>query len=93
MTNGILLAAYNQYIGAGIELLVLGLLVTVATCDLVYALMDRGHHLSQTIAEYFESWSQQHPVSAALLAALLGAMVSHFFWSTGHPGPSILPWR
>jgi len=89
MMNGILLAAYDPRIGIGIEVLVVAIVVAVAACDLVYAIMSRGHHISQTLAEFFESWSKQHPVSAAFLALLLGAMVSHFFWSTGHPG---WPW-
>ena len=90
MAGGVLLAAYSPYIGTAIELVVVGLLAAVAVCDLVFSVMHRGHHLSQTLAEYFEDWSQQHPVSAALLVFLIGAMVSHFFWSTGHPGPSYI---
>jgi hypothetical protein len=39
----------------------------------------------QSLEEYFWAWTHNHPVSALVLAFLVGAAVSHFFWAVAPP--------
>jgi len=86
------LGGYSPLIGGVIGYTVVAVLLVVVLGDLYFALRNGRAWLRQSISDYFELWCRLHPVSAALLALLAGAMVSHFFWSTGHPGPWPLPW-
>jgi H+/Cl- antiporter ClcA len=94
MSAPVLAAAgpYDPLIGMAIVFAIIGLLVVVVVGDLYYALKNGRRWISQSISDHFELWCRLHPLSAALLAMVVGALVSHFFWSTGHPGPWPLPW-
>jgi hypothetical protein len=83
---------YDPFTGGAIVSGLLAVLVVGVVGDLVFAIRNGRRWITQSIADYFELWCQLHPLSAALLALLVGALVSHFFWSTGHPGPWPLPW-
>jgi Zn-dependent protease len=41
----------------------------------------------QPIGRWVEAWSRRYPVLAFLLAAVLGLLIGHFYWSTPPPCP------
>jgi hypothetical protein len=41
----------------------------------------------QTIGRWVQAWSRRFPVLAFLLAAVLGLLIGHFYWSTPAPCP------
>jgi hypothetical protein len=86
------LGPYDSFTGSVIASSILVLLLVGVIGDLCFAVRNRRMWITQSISDYFELWCRLHPLSASLLALLVGALVSHFFWSTGHPGPWPLPW-
>ena len=41
----------------------------------------------QPIGRWVEAWARRFPVLAFLLAAVLGLLIGHFYWSTPPPCP------
>lgn len=83
---------YSAGIAEAIVSAIVFVLALTIVGDLCFALKNGHGWLTQSIADHFELWCRLHPTSAALLALVVGAMVSHFFWSTGHPGPWPFHW-
>ena len=65
-----------------VALVGLGLLLALVVADLIFI-----RTYLQPIGRWIEAWSRRFPVLAFLLAAVLGLLIGHFYWSTPPPCP------
>lgn len=61
----------------------LGMLLILCGSD-TYLIYRSG----QPAGRWVEAWARSFPVLAFLLAAVLGMLVGHFYWSTPEPCPT-----
>ena len=56
---------------------------------LVLDVFDAGFivRTQQPVGRWVQAWARRYPVLAFLLAAILGMMIGHFYWSTPPPCP------
>jgi len=93
------IGGYNVCTGVDLYLVVIALVALIVVTDLLFALVDlsRGplpprrlrrvlvRMFSQSLEEYFWDWTRNHPFSALVLAFMVGAAISHFFWAVASP--------
>ena len=73
------------YPNAGVFLVALfGFGIIVALCAFDAWFIVRN---SQPVGRWVQAWARRFPVIAFLLAAVLGLLIGHFYWST----PAVCP--
>lgn len=60
-----------------VALVGIGFVVALAVADAIFIPTYR-----QPIGRWIEAWARRFPVLAFLLAAVLGLLIGHFYWST-----------
>lgn len=55
----------------------LGMIVALSAFDTFFIVRN-----SQPVGRWVEAWARRFPVLAFLLAAVLGLLIGHFYWST-----------
>ena len=65
-----------------VALVGLGLMLGLVVADLFFI-----RTYLQPIGRWVEAWARRFPVLAFLLAAVLGLLIGHFYWSTPPPCP------
>jgi hypothetical protein len=60
----------------------LGLVLSLVVTDIFFILTYR-----QPIGRWVQAWSRKYPVLAFLIAAVLGILLGHLYWSTPAPCP------
>lgn len=61
----------------GVALVGIGLLLLTAVFDWRFI-----HRNGQPVGRWVQAWARRFPIFAFLLAALVGMLVGHFYWST-----------
>ena len=65
-----------------VALVGLGLMLGLVVADVFFI-----RTYLQPIGRWVEAWARRFPVLAFLLAAVLGLLIGHFYWSTPPPCP------
>src|SRR5258708_11627684 len=65
-----------------VALVGLGLILGLVVADVFFL-----RTFWQPIGRWVEAWARRFPVLAFLLAAVLGLLIGHFYWSTPAPCP------
>jgi hypothetical protein len=65
-----------------VALVGLGLILGLVVADVIFLRTYR-----QPVGRWIEAWARRFPVLAFLLAAVLGLLIGHFYWSTPAPCP------
>ncbi len=65
-----------------VALVGLGLILALVVADVFFL-----RTYWQPIGRWVEAWARRFPVLAFLLAAVLGLLIGHFYWSTPAPCP------
>lgn len=65
-----------------VALVGLGLMLALVVADVFFI-----RTYMQPIGRWIEAWARRFPVLAFLLAAVLGMLIGHFYWSTPSPCP------
>jgi len=65
-----------------VALVGLGLILSLVVGDVLFI-----RTYWQPIGRWVEAWARRFPVLAFLLAAVLGLLIGHFYWSTPPPCP------
>jgi quinol-cytochrome oxidoreductase complex cytochrome b subunit len=68
----------------GVALVGFGLLVGLSTFDWLFTKSYR-----QPVGRWIQAWARRFPVFAFLLAAVLGMLFGHFYWSTPPLCPTV----
>ena len=65
-----------------VALVGLGLMLGLVVADVFFI-----RTYLQPLGDWVEAWARRFPVLAFLLAAVLGLLIGHFYWSTPPPCP------
>lgn len=65
-----------------VALVGLGLMLGLVVADVFFI-----RTYLQPLGRWVEAWARRFPVLAFLLAAVLGLLIGHFYWSTPPPCP------
>jgi len=76
---------YSRSLGIAIGGAILLPVLIIVVSDLLFTVRVRRTPLTRSLEEEFWLWTDTHPFSALLAAALLGGAVSHFFWAIAPP--------
>jgi Zn-dependent protease len=75
----------NPHVNLGVffvALVGLGLMLALVVADIIFM-----RTYMQPVGRWIEAWARRFPVIAFLLAAVLGMLIGHFYWSIPAPCP------
>jgi hypothetical protein len=65
-----------------VALVGLGMILGLVVADVIFV-----RTYTQPIGRWIQAWARRFPILAFLLAAVLGLLIGHFYWSTPPPCP------